>query len=144
MKAALLLAWLLGGTTVALAAAVEATNLPPAVPSLPEVSFSVLRIFGALLIVLALLLGGAWLVRNWQRVGGHRGRPAKLQVLEVRSLGARQALLVVGYEQQRLLVASSPAGITLLERLPAASATEAELPPPPVSFAEALRKVFPT
>ena len=113
-------------------------------PGLPEVTSSLLRIFGALLLVLALFFGGVWLFRNWQRVAGGGGRPIKLQILEMKAMGNRHALFVVGYEQQRLLVASSPTGITLLDRLPPAVGTESETVAAPVSFAETLRKLLPT
>ena len=135
---------LLGLTVSAPAAGVEATNLPPTMPGLPEVTSSLLRIFGALLLVLALFFGGVWLFRNWQRVAGGGGRPIKLQILEMKAMGNRHALFVVGYEQQRLLVASSPTGITLLDRLPPAVGTESETVAAPVSFAETLRKLLPT
>ena len=52
---------------------------------------------GALALVW-LFLGGVWLFRNWQRLVIQRGRAPKLNVLEIRSLGGRQALYVVGYE----------------------------------------------
>ena len=106
-------------------------------------TFSLLRIFGSLLLVLAVFFGGVWMFRNWQRSSGHAGRPSKLQVLEMRSLGNRYSVFVVGYEQQRLLVASSPAGVTLLDHLPAATAEEAKAVVGPVSFAETLRKCLP-
>jgi flagellar biogenesis protein FliO len=113
--------------------------LPPAVP---DVSLSFLRTFGALGLVLALFFGGVWLFRNWQRGTGSRGRPARLQILEVRSLGARQALFVVGYDRERLLVASSPGGITLLDRLPTAGPGEPVDVAPPASFADTLRQLL--
>jgi flagellar biogenesis protein FliO len=46
-----------------------------------------------------------------------RGQVPQLNVLEVRSLGGRHALYVVGYEQERFLIASSPAGISLVSHL---------------------------
>jgi len=46
-------------------------------------------------------------------------------VLEVRMLGGRQSLLVVGYEDQRLLLATSPGGVSFLCRLPTAEPGEA-------------------
>jgi flagellar biogenesis protein FliO len=141
--AILLLLWFSLAAT-ATAASLEATNLPPVAPSLPDVSFSVMRIFGALMLVISLFLGGVWLLRNWQRVARPGGQPAKLQILEMRSLGNRQSVFVLGYEQQRLLVAASPSGITLLDRLPAATLAEAEATIVPASFAETLRKLLPT
>ena len=81
---------------------------------------AVFRMIGSLAIVIALFFGGAWLFRNMHRFkqpGGHR----KLQVLEGRSVGPRQALYVVAYEQQRLLVGATPQGMTLLTHLPDAA-----------------------
>ena len=37
-----------------------------------------------------------------------------MNVLETRSLGGRQAIYVIGYEQERFLIASSPAGVNFL------------------------------
>jgi len=111
-------------------------------PGLPEVSFSVLRLLGALLVVLAIFFGGVWLFRNWERLVRARGLPRKLQVLEMRSLGNRHALFVVGYEQRRLLIASSPSGVTLLDRLPAASEAPPEGAAASTAFAETLRKLW--
>ena len=138
----LLLAALLAGP--ALSAAEVSTNLPPLPPSLPEVTFPLFRILTALGLVLAVVFGGAWLFRNWQGIPSQRGRPARLRTLEMRMLGNRHALFVVAYDQQRLLIATSPAGVTLLERLPPAAAEDAEAAPLPASFADALRRLLPT
>ncbi len=126
--------------------AILVTNLPPVPPALPDVTFPLFRIFGALILVLALFMGGAWLLRNWHGFAPARGgRPARLRMLETRSLGARHALFVVAYDQQRLLIASSPAGITLLDRLPPATEAEAvAAPDAPLNFAEALRRILPS
>lgn len=97
----------------------DPAKLPPASADLPDMGLSVLRVFGALALVLALFLGGVWLFRNWQRLMVSNGRAPKLNVLEARRLGNRHALYVVGYEQQRFLIASSPTGINLLSPLPA-------------------------
>jgi flagellar biogenesis protein FliO len=102
------------------------TNLPVASPALPDASFSVIRVFGALVLVLGLFLAGVWLFRNWQRLTLQRGRPSQLQILEMKALGGKHALYVVGYQQQRLLLASSPAGVALVSHLPSADATEVE------------------
>lgn len=103
---------------VSAAAPTVSTNLPPASPAFPDASLSVIRVFGALALVLGLFLGGVWLFKNWQRVTVNRGRPAQLQILETRALGGKHALYVVGYQQQRLLVASSPNGVSLVSHLP--------------------------
>ena len=121
------------------------TNGPvPVTPSLPAVAPSILRVMGALAVVLGIFLGGVWLFRNWQRLGLQNGRRPKLNVLETRPLGGRQALYVVGYEQSRFLIASSPAGVTLLSHLPEAAPEEIpaggnKLPPFPLLLAQMLK-----
>jgi flagellar biogenesis protein FliO len=77
-------------------------------------------------LVLGLFLAGVWLFRNWQRLTVRRGQPAQLQILEMKALGGKHLLYVVGYQQQRLLLASSPAGVTLVSHLPAAEPVELE------------------
>jgi len=101
----------------------------------------VLRMAGALALVIGLFLTGVWLYKNWQRFALRRGALPKLSVLEVKSLGQRQAIYVVGYEQQRLLLASSPAGVTLLSHLPEAG-EEKPAPATRLSFAEAFQQVL--
>lgn len=86
-------------------------------PDLPNPGLALLRVLGALAIVLAVFWLGVWLYRNWQRFFLRTGTP-RLQVLEARPLGGRQMLYVVAYEQERLLLASSPQGVTLLTHLP--------------------------
>ena len=76
-----------------------------------------LRVFGALAIVIGIFLGGVWLFRNWQRVLAKRGAAPRLLILESRPLGHRHGLHVIGYEHQRLLIASSPTGVTLISPL---------------------------
>ena len=117
---------------------------PPTRPcrALPDVGSSVLRVFGALIVVTAIFLGGVWVFRNWQRFSTRKGGAPRLNVIEVRSLGQRQALYVVGYDQQRMLLASSPAGVTLVSHLPAAGESEEAVTAPQPSFAEAFQQVF--
>jgi flagellar biogenesis protein FliO len=112
------------------------------VPSLPDAGFSVLRVFGSLVLVIALFFGGVWLFRNWQRVAVRQGRAPRLNVLESRSIGGRHSLLVVGYEQQRFLLASSPAGVQMLSALPEATSAEVPEVAPMPSFAQAFQKVL--
>lgn len=110
--------------------------------ALPDAGASVVRVFGALALVVGIFLGGVWLFKNWQRFTVQKGGGPKLNVLEVRSLGQRQSLYIVGYQQQRMLLAASPAGITLLSHLPAAEEAEAVAPATKVSFAEAFQQVL--
>jgi flagellar biogenesis protein FliO len=123
----------------------QQTNLLALRTDLPDVGASAVRALAALAIVLALFFGGIWLFRNGQRVAWRRNGAPRLAVLESRSLGNRYALYVVGYEQQRLLIGSSPAGMNLLSQLPTATAeanTEAPAPPQPASFAQYLQQML--
>lgn len=123
----------------------QTTNAPVTAPPFPEAGVSLLRVTGALALVLGLFLGGAWFFKNWQRLALQRGQQPKLNILETRSLGARQAVFVVAYERQRFLVATSPAGVNLLSHLPDAEATETqstEKPAAPMPFAQALAQVL--
>jgi flagellar biogenesis protein FliO len=113
--------------------------------SLPNAGLSFIRVIGALALVIGLFLGGVWMFRNWQRVGGQRGRAPKLNVLETRSLGGRHAIYVVGYDRERFLISSSPGGVNLLSHLATATEDETATPAagsPPPSFAQALSQVL--
>jgi flagellar biogenesis protein FliO len=124
--------------------ATNALALPAVPPAIPDMGGSVLRVFGALILVVAIFLGGVWLFRNWQRFAVRKSGAPKLSVIEVKSLGQRQAIYVVGYQQQRMLLASSPAGITLVSHLPEADGAEAAAPAPAVgvSFVDAFQQVL--
>jgi flagellar biogenesis protein FliO len=108
-------------------------------PSLPDTPVSFFRVMGALALVIGIFLGGVWLFKNWQRLAIQRGRAPKLSVLECRSLGGRHAIYVIGYEQERYLIASSPGGVNLLSHLPASAeaGSDAGNSPKP-SFTQAL------
>jgi flagellar biogenesis protein FliO len=87
------------------------------------------RVLFMLALVLGIFLGGVWLFRNWQRFTIHRGHAPKLNVLETRSLGGRHAIYVVGYENERFLISSSPAGINMLTHLQPGDETSSEAKP---------------
>jgi flagellar biogenesis protein FliO len=123
----------------------QTTNAVAAPPLLPDAGISLLRVTGSLAIVIGIFLGGVWLYKNWQRLAVQRGRAPKLNILETRPLGARQSLFVVAYEQQRFLIATSPAGVNLVSHLPdaeAAPAAAAEKTSGPMPFAQALQQVL--
>lgn len=99
---------------------------------------------GSLAIVFGLLFFVIWGLKKWQGLGFQRisGSSANLRIVESKSIGARQSLLVVAYKQERMLVASTPQGISLVSRLPEAPDAEIiEMPPSP-SFADALLQVW--
>ena len=122
----------------------ESTNTLALHTDLPAVGVSAIRALGALALVLAIFFAGVWVFRNGQRITWRKTGPPKLTILETRALGNRLALYVVGYEQQRLLVGGSPAGLTLLTQLPAAPETQTEVVAPlePNSFTQGLQKVL--
>ena len=122
---ALSLPALFGGLATVWPAEVTAEASPSIPVSAPSLLFSLVRMLGALALVFALFLAGVWLFRNWQRLTIQRGKAAKLNVLEVKSLGPRHALYVVGYEEQRFLLSSAPTGVTMLTALPTASSASA-------------------
>jgi len=115
---------------LALASALTCFAQPVAVPAPAALAGSgsaalaLFRVVGALALVLTLFFVGLWVWRNWQRLVITKGRMPKLAVCEVKSLGARHTLYVIGYERQRMLVAASPTGITLLTALPPAAVAE--------------------
>jgi flagellar biogenesis protein FliO len=132
------------------AVSAQSTNSPTAqpltLPPLPDAGPSIIRVFGALALVLGIFFGGVWLFRNWQRLTIQRGRAPKLNVIETRPLGGKHALYVIGYDQERYLLAASPTGVNLLTHLPPATEadapTDATGPSAPPSFAQALTKVL--
>jgi len=138
----------LAAIAVGPAASAQTTNYvasPVSVPALPDAGASLFRVAGALALVIGIFFAGVWIYRNWQRVLRPRAQQPKLNVLEVRSLGGKHALYVVGYESERFLLASSPTGVNLVSQLaPAdpAAAVEAEPAAPGLSFAEALTRVL--
>ncbi len=123
------------------------TNLPAISTSVtgsatPEIGSSLLRVGGAMILVIALFFAGVWLFKNWGRFVKQNGRVPKLNILEVKSLGQRQAIYVIGYEQQRMLLAASPAGVSLVSHLPAAGENEAQPAPTTINFAAVLQEAL--
>jgi flagellar biogenesis protein FliO len=95
-------------------------------PPPPSIGFSVLRMIGGLCLVFSLLFAGVWIYRNSSRFAPGRGRNSKLRVLESRALGHRHSIFVVGYDSQRILLSTSPTGVTMLSHLPEATTAEVE------------------
>jgi flagellar biogenesis protein FliO len=125
------------------AALADSANTLTLRTELPDAGLSAIRTLAALVIVLSLFFGGVWFYRSSQRLAWRKSGRPKLAILESRPLGNRYALYVVGYEQQRLLLGSSPAGLSLLSQLPAATAAPQEAvasPHQPASFALCLQQ----
>lgn len=119
--------WLVPAAT----AVCQASTNAPANLAMPgtgaSAALSLIRVLGALGLVFAAFFGGLWLFRNWEKLCTNRNRASKLAVVEAKALGQRQTLYVIGYGRERMLVAASPAGVSLLTALPAAE-TEEPLP----------------
>jgi flagellar biogenesis protein FliO len=111
-------------------------------PVASDMGSSALRVSGALIVVISLFFAGVWLFKNWRRFTQQNGRAPKLNILEVKSLGQRHAIYVVGYEQQRLLLSASPGGVSLLSHLPAAEIEAAAPAPVTINFAAALQQAL--
>lgn len=134
------------GTLCLIPALASSTDPTPTAAALPSVGPSLIRLLGAFALVLGSGFILLWFLRRGVRFGnGSRGTQRRLNVLEVRMLGNRQSLFVVGYDQQRLLLGSTPTGIQFLANLPAASEeAPQQLTPAPTpslmpSFGEALQ-----
>lgn len=79
---------------------------------------------GALLVVIAVVLVLAWVA---QRLGAVRnGMGRSIRVREVLSVGARDRLLLLDCEGERLLIGASPAGLVRLHAFGSVTATETE------------------
>ena len=76
------------------------------------------QLLGMLLLVLGLFAAFAWAVKRWRLLPQLRGAQHRLQILEVKSLGQRNSLMVVGYSEQRFLLGASSTGLALLSKLP--------------------------
>ncbi|HEX7860673.1 MAG TPA: FliO/MopB family protein [Verrucomicrobiae bacterium] len=128
------------GFTLVFTVAAENVAATAAAPAVPSMGAAVFRMVGSLAVVIALFFAGAWLFRNMHRFKAGQSNQRKLQVLEGKSIGPRQAIYVVAYEQQRLLIGSTAQGLTLLMHLPEGQ-TQTETSSErivPVSFGEAL------
>lgn len=117
-------------------------------------ALSLLRMLGALLLVLGSLLCALWLVRKydlslprkWLEKLGNNGTERRLQVVERLAIDQRRSVVLLRRDQTEFSVLIGPEGVTVLDSAPVpVSATEvaepeAEKPQEtaekPLSFAE--------
>lgn len=112
-------------------------------PSPTDFSEMAIRLFGALLLVVGLFLGGAWLFKRTKLFNTVSAREANLQVVESKSLGSRHSLHVVTYGRQRFLISDTPAGTEFLANLDEPPAEpKAEDPPSEGSFVAKLKQAI--
>ncbi|MBM3839815.1 MAG: hypothetical protein FJ398_17955 [Verrucomicrobia bacterium] len=132
-------AWLILSLTVAAPAAVVDTNAPSQFSSgSGDFLERFVQMLGAFIFVVSVFILGAWLFKRSRFFTLYKGSSSQLQVLENRSLGYRNSLWVVGYNQQRFLLATSATGVSLLAELPEALPA-AETAPERSSFADQLK-----
>lgn len=82
-----------------------------------SVAVASVRMIGMLALIIAGVLGaGRWL-RHSRMLGSWKTPQARLQIVETRSLGQRQALCLVACDQREWLVAVGPTGIQMLSPL---------------------------
>lgn len=113
--------------------------MPPASADAPQTSSALFSIGGALTLIIALILAVAWLSRRSGILppAGHRGA---LKVVDSKSLGSRERVVVVEVEKQWLVLGVTPGQINHLHTLDAPSGQVT--PPQPVGrerFARLLR-----
>jgi flagellar biosynthetic protein FliO len=80
----------------------------------PDLMPSLWRMAGALVVVLALLAGLAWLLRRGNLL---RRRSSGMGIESAISLGERRSLVVVSVEGRRLLVGLAPNHVSLVTEL---------------------------
>jgi flagellar biosynthetic protein FliO len=117
------------------------TNLSGMDSSLPDTGLSVLRVMGALILVLGLFGLAVWFLRRTQKLGFRLGPTPQLRVLETRSLSYRHSLYVIAYDNQRFLVGASPGALSLLSELPPLDPATAS-PAPTATFTDTLRQIL--
>jgi flagellar protein FliO/FliZ len=86
-------------------------------------AFDALRASGALLLTLALLLGGAWALRRFGSRYLTAGRPrvSDLGVIEWKALDARRRLAVIRWDGREHLLCLGPAGDAVIASRPTPS-----------------------
>lgn len=77
-----------------------------------------IRMVSAFAVVIGVLLLGVWFFRKSRFFSHYRTGPSQLRILETRSLGYRNSLFVVGYQDHRFLLAASSTGVNLVSQLP--------------------------
>ena len=81
-----------------------------------EVAASYLtQLLGGLVLVILFIFVLAWVLRRLPAVQGHG--PGLIQILAVRSIGARERLMLIQVGEEQVLVGVTPTGMRTLHRL---------------------------
>ena len=102
----------------------EPVTETPSMESVDDLLASWLRMFGALITVLAIFFGGVMIFRKYGGLLQNKNAQGHLKILECRALNQRNALYVVDYQGERFLVTSGQQGtpaVTPLKETVAAS-----------------------
>ena len=76
------------------------------------------KTFGALLLVLALIVVLSWLAKKYLHfLPSAMAKGGVIKVLETKPLGSKRSLHIVEIEEHRILVGSSEGGISFLKKL---------------------------
>ena len=73
-----------------------------------------IQLLGMLLLLLGIFAGAAWAIKKWRLLPQLREGGQSLKVVESRSLGQRNSIMVVQYEGRKFLVGSGSNGIQLI------------------------------
>ncbi len=94
---------------------------PSAVPGSP-----LLQVSGALVLIIALILAVAWIVKRTGFAGKHAGARG-LKVSASTSVGPRERVVIVDVDDARLVLGVTPGQINLLHKLPPAPVEQANV-----------------
>lgn len=106
--------------------------------------FSVLRMFGALAVVLGMLAGALWLVRRYDiRLPGRVGnaREQRLEIVERITIDQRRSLLLIRRDGQEHLLLLSPEGHVVVDRA-SGDAPDGQVPPYAMLMAQAIERLW--
>ncbi len=117
------------------------TNLQNGLQNSINPTVSILRLLGAFIFVVALFLIGVWVFKNWRGLVFKNVKKSNLKVVEVKHIGNRQALFVVGYNRKRMLLGVTSSTINFLSELPDDEDTQNEPSADNPSFISVLNKI---
>ena len=76
-----------------------------------------IQLFGMLLLLLGIFVVAAWAIKRWRLLPQLREGGQHLKVVESRSLGQRNSILVVQYRDRKFLVGAGSNGVRLIGNL---------------------------
>lgn len=112
-------------------------TIPTPAPAPPSSGSGVMGTLFALIFVLALMVGGAWLLKRFNPKGFGGGN-SNVKLVGALSVGARERILVVEVGEQWIVVGASPGRMNALATMPRQESSEAPAAPSlsGASFAE--------